>query len=260
MKNKIPPTTIIIAFMALCLIAPAITSVANAEWNLQVIDLSGNTETLSYNSLLNMPQTTVTADLYCYGLLVAGGDWSGVKLSDFFDQAQIDPTVGSILFSAQDGYTVIIPIDMAMRSDVIIAYEKDNVPLPETLRLVIPGANGNLWISMITSMNMSSLRPTGNLSQNFVRTIGAPPMQPTPQPTQTPQTTTPKNSTTVKPLVPPANSTQPESEQKATKQTPVSQNASFPVEVDYGAVIGLIVAVAAVGLVVYWRKNAQRSR
>jgi len=160
------------------------TPVARAEWNLQITDLTGNTDTLSFNTLLSMPKTTVNADLYCYGLMVTGGDWTGIKLSDFLDQTQISPNVGSIQFLAQDGYTVTIPIDMAMRSDVIIAYEKDNTPLPETLRLVIPGANGNIWISMITSMNMSSLQPSGNLSMNFVRSI-VPQIQPSQQqPTQ----------------------------------------------------------------------------
>jgi hypothetical protein len=69
---------------------------------------------------------------------------------------------------------------MVIRSDVIIAYEKDHAPLLETLRLVIPEANGNLWISMITSMNMSSLHPTENLSVNYVRTI-VPQIQPSQQ-------------------------------------------------------------------------------
>jgi DMSO/TMAO reductase YedYZ molybdopterin-dependent catalytic subunit len=232
------------------------TPVARAEWNLQITDLTGNTDTLSFNTLLSMPKTTVNADLYCYGLMVTGGDWTGIKLSDFLDQTQISPNVGSIQFLAQDGYTVTIPIDMAMRSDVIIAYEKDNTPLPETLRLVIPGANGNIWISMITSMNMSSLQPSGNLSMNFVRSI-VPQIQPSQQqPTQTQQTTSPKNETAIASPAPTENDSQPNVEPKVKiQQNSGAQVSGFPDEVGYVALFVVVVATSAVGLVVYRRKN-----
>jgi DMSO/TMAO reductase YedYZ molybdopterin-dependent catalytic subunit len=243
------------------LIAPAITSTASAEWNLQITDLAGNTAVLSYNTLLSMPKTTITADLYCYGLLVAGGDWTGIKLSDFFDQTQIDPTLGSIQFLAQDGYTVTIPIEMAMRSDVIIAYEKDNNSLQENLRLVIPEANGNLWISMITSINMSSLHPSGKLSEDFVRTI-VPQIQPSKQQqTQTQQTTPSKNETIIEPIVPTANVTQPNVEQKVTsQQNSGSQDTGFSVKVYYVVVFVVVVAITTVGLTIYRRRNTPQVR
>ena len=38
----------------------------------------------------------------------------------------------------------------------MIAYEKDDKPLAEGLRLIVPGANGAAWIAMITSITMST--------------------------------------------------------------------------------------------------------
>jgi DMSO/TMAO reductase YedYZ molybdopterin-dependent catalytic subunit len=256
MKNKTTLTIIILMVIGVFLIAPAIISTATAEWNLQITDLAGNTSALSYDTLLSMPRTTVTADLYCYGFLLTGGDWTGIKLSDFLDQTQIDPTLGSIQFLAQDGYTITIPIEMAMRSDVIIAYEKDNAPLLETLRLVIPEANGNLWISMITSMNMSSLHPTENLSVNYVKTI-VPQIQPSQQQQTQPQQTPPsKNETVIAPIVPTTNVTQPNVEQKEqVQQNSGSQDSGFPVEVNYVVAFVVVAVVAAVGLMTVRHKR-----
>ncbi len=51
-----------------------------------------------------------------------------------------------------------------MRPDVIIAYELDGNPLKENLRLVLPGTSGNLWISMIASITLSSTQVSGGES------------------------------------------------------------------------------------------------
>jgi len=76
-------------------------------------------------------------------------------LPDLLNQAGIDPSVATVDFIAQDGYSVSIPINTAMRSDIIVAYDLDSAQLNEVLRLVVPEANGNIWIARITSINMS---------------------------------------------------------------------------------------------------------
>jgi DMSO/TMAO reductase YedYZ molybdopterin-dependent catalytic subunit len=230
------------------------TSVANAEWTLKITDLTGNTQTLTYSQLLDMPKTTVTAGLYCYGLLVSEGEWGGVKLSDLLAQTNVDSTVRSILFFAEDGYSILISLDTAMKSDTIIAYEKDGISLQETLRLVLPEANGSFWISMVTSMNLTLSVASENLSANYVRSI-APPTTPMPQPSHPPlqPTTTPRSQPTVQPSTPPVSTNQPEQQQNTTKQNSSPQSQWMPIEVTYGLVI-VFAAVAVVGFVVYRRK------
>ncbi len=253
-KNKIHPTTIITILMAIFLIAAATTSVASAEWTIQINDLSGSTVTLTYSQLLAMPKINENADLYCYGLLVTGGNWGGVKLSDILAQTNVDSTVSSIQFLAQDGYSITIPIDTAMQPDVIIAYEKDNVPLAETLRLVIPEANGNFWISMITSINMTTAKANDNLSANYIRKIG-PPITASPQP-QTQPISPPKSEPTIEPIAPLPNATQPPTEENTTRHYGSSQEQqTFLVEPYYGVVIVVVIAVVAGGFLFYRRKN-----
>jgi DMSO/TMAO reductase YedYZ molybdopterin-dependent catalytic subunit len=233
-----------------------VTSVASAEWTLKISDASGNIVGISYSQLLEMPQTKVNADLYCYGLQVTGGEWGGVRVSDLLAQANVDSTGGAIQFSAQDGYSITIPLETALKADTIIAYEKDDVPLQETLRLVLPEANGAYWISMITSMNISSVDANANLSGNFVRSI-MPHITPTPQQSQAyaQPTATPKSEPTVEPSAPPA-STTPESQQNITKQIPSPAKQGMPIEFFYGlAIVVGIGTVAGVGFVAYRRKS-----
>jgi DMSO/TMAO reductase YedYZ molybdopterin-dependent catalytic subunit len=103
-----------------------------------------------------MPATTVYAELYCDGSLATYGNWTGILLRDLLVKAQLTPEVSSIQFTASDGYKVTIPIELAMKSQTIIAYQKDGRPLIEGLRLILQGSNGAAWISLITTIAMSS--------------------------------------------------------------------------------------------------------
>ncbi len=224
---------------------------------MQITNSAGKTLTLTYNDLLALPKTSVQADLCCYGSPVASGNWGGIQLSVLLNQTELDPSAASIDFTAQDGYKVSIPLETAMRSDVIIAYEKDGTPLVETYRFVIPQENGAMWIAMITTITLNTAAGVSGPSQPLAPSrINPPPVtyqqnppaiQPTPTPTPQIQTPTPapSNSSTTKPVAPPANVTQP---------TPAS--ASFPFETVYAAVIMLVIAVVIASFVVYRRKNA----
>jgi DMSO/TMAO reductase YedYZ molybdopterin-dependent catalytic subunit len=48
-----------------------------------------------------------------------------------------------------------------MREDVIVAYERDGVPLDEKLRLVLPGKWGYKWISRLTHIELVDYDFTG---------------------------------------------------------------------------------------------------
>lgn len=131
-------------------------SAQNSQWTLQVSNISNNTTIFNYDQILAMPATTVPASEYCYGSFVAGGNWTGVSLNYLLLQVGLDPSVASINFFASDGYTVSLQIQEATQPDVIIAYQLNNSPLAETLRLVVPDENGNMWIAMVTSITMST--------------------------------------------------------------------------------------------------------
>ena len=156
MKKKLLQTCLFLTLFGLLLITPIGRVSASSEWNLQVTNLAGTTVNYSYDQLLAMPESNVSAAEYCYGSLVTSGNWGGVSLSYLLQQAGLDPAVASVAFQASDGYAVSIPLQEAIQSDVIIAYQLNDSPLSEGLRLVVPEENGNIWIAMITSITMST--------------------------------------------------------------------------------------------------------
>jgi hypothetical protein len=103
-----------------------------------------------------MPKTTVYAELYCDGFLLTGADWSGVQLSYLLSQLNVGADVNSVQFTASDGYKVVIPIEVALLPQTIIAYQINGQPMPEELRLILPDYNGAAWISQIVSLSTSS--------------------------------------------------------------------------------------------------------
>ncbi len=153
-KKKLLQTCLFLTIFGLLSIMPLSKVSASTDWNLQVN--SPNTSlNYSLDQLLAMPVTTENANLACYGAPVANGDWSGVSLSYLLEQSGLDQTISSIDFVASDGYKVSLSLDDALGSSTIIAYQLNGASLPETLRLVMPGYNGNMWISLITSITMS---------------------------------------------------------------------------------------------------------
>ena len=153
MKNKLLQTCVLLLIFGLSLTIFIGKVSANPEWNLTITNLAGATTNYSYDQLSAMPVTNVSAALLCYGSIVTYGIWSGVSLSYLLQQAGVDPTVASIDFQAQDGYAVSIPLQVATQPNVIIAYEKNGLPLTEELRLVLPDENGAMWVALITSIN-----------------------------------------------------------------------------------------------------------
>jgi DMSO/TMAO reductase YedYZ molybdopterin-dependent catalytic subunit len=230
MKNKLSLFPFFLIILTLLLTTTHSIVLANSDPNLQIINLSGATFNFSYDQLLAMPKTTVTSDLFCNGVLKTTGDWGGVSLNYLLTQAQISPDVLSIDFNATDNYRTSIPISLAMTPQIIIAYDKNNQPLNEGLRLILPGINGPVWIASISSIAMSSEQvanpPSANTADNGVPVIPLPsytpneltPQQQTRQPTPTILQNQPTQTTTL-----PANTNSP-SQAKAAVQPSSHQN------------------------------------
>jgi len=238
MKKKNFQTSLLLIIFGLMLSGASTISLAYPDETLQITGEVNHPISLTLEELIAMPQTTVNAALYCYGDLVTSGDWTGVQLSRLLEMAEYNENAQSIQLDAEDGYSITILITEALREDVIIAYEKDDQP--ETLRLVIPGANGNLWISMINSLT---------LSKNAVATEQAP-FKPSElvQPSPTPQ-----QSTTPQPTAKPQSTPSPSPSSSPTA-APANVKASPP-EWMTAAAAGLVLALACTSLLLYFKKR-----
>ena len=134
------------------------------QWNLVLDGLVQSSLNLTLDDLRAMPETTENVELYCVDyptVAVEKGDWAGVRLGLLLEQAGVSPQAVKIAFYADDDYSTDLTMDTAMREDVIVAYERDGVPLDEKLRLVLPGKWGYKWISRLTHIELVDYDYTG---------------------------------------------------------------------------------------------------
>jgi hypothetical protein len=261
-KYKNIAISLAIAFLMFPLITPpSASATTSTQWNLSITSLNGTTINLSYDVILAMPKMIVSADLSCYGNLISSGAWGGVVLSDLLNLSGIDSSVAVIDFTAQDGYSVNIPIKTAMRSDIIVAYDLDGSQLNEVLRLVVPEENGNIWIAKITSIKMSISSgdqvQSETSGQSIINQYHAIVNTTTPAPQQLkPQVDTqpivPSNETTIKPVTPPTVITVPQSEQKIVREEDSGSPFKFVL-----VFLVAVVLVIVTGFIVYSRKKTQ---
>jgi hypothetical protein len=246
---------LILSLFMISVFGPNSSTVAHAdvtsdsEWRLTVYGSNNNCLNLSLSDLAAMPKSTVNAVLSCYGLIVADGNWGGVNLGLLLNMSGVEENTASIQFRAIDGYTITLPLEDAMQENVIIAYEIDNQPLPEGLRLVVPWANGNVWISMITSISQTNTI----VSESQLPTPISPPIPEFTIPPQQSPTPESRNQSTTPTATLPSN-TQP---QPAPQQD--SPGSILPNEYNYliaSAIIALI--AAATGYLFYKRRKTPK--
>ncbi len=134
---------------------PVYADTQEPTWRLVISGLVDHNLTLLSAEIKDLPKTTVNMSLICVDFpnyVVAQGDWTGVSLSLLLDQAGVSSEAIKVAFYARDGYSTDLTLETARRSDVILAYERDGIPLPEAPRLVVPGKWGYKWISQISDI------------------------------------------------------------------------------------------------------------
>ena len=157
MKKPTFQTVIITTIITLSLIITTYTNPtikAQTNTQLTITGLVDRPLNLSLNELAAMPTATVNAAIICVdspNQVLEQGYWVGVKLSTLLQTAGISTDTVKIGFFASDGYSTDLTVQTAMRSDVILAYQKDNQVL-SGLRLVVPGNWGYKWINQVTSI------------------------------------------------------------------------------------------------------------
>jgi DMSO/TMAO reductase YedYZ molybdopterin-dependent catalytic subunit len=246
LKKKILQASLLLTILGLAFASASAVSLGT-QGDLQIEGEVDHPLTLTIGEIEAMPQTTVNAALYCYGSLLINGTWTGVKLSLLLEAAGYNVNAGSVQFYATDGYTISIYMATALRSDVIIAYEQNGQPFSEVLRLVIPGANGNLWISMINRLQVNMEPYETSQSPTEAPKI-VPPTSPAPQSSPTPQPTSllsPTPESTPAPAVSPASS---------PTATPINAETT-PANWTIAAVAGVLLAVATASLVIYSKRR-----
>lgn len=113
------------------------------EWTLRVFGLVDKEVTLSYQDILNMPQTTVKCDIHCVTRWTRlDNQFTGVLFTDFLKAVGVELKSNYIMLHGDNDYTSNIEVKDLLRDDILLAHSFNGEPLTAKhgypLRLVVP--------------------------------------------------------------------------------------------------------------------------
>jgi len=112
-------------------------------WRLRLMGEVDNPVTLSWEELLALPKTEITADMHCVTTWSRlDNRWEGVAFQELVELVRPRPSAAFVVAHCDAGYTTSLPVQALADSDVLIAYRHDGIELPAEhggpLRLVVP--------------------------------------------------------------------------------------------------------------------------
>ncbi len=115
----------------------------DSKWRLQIKGEVEKPVALSWNELMQLPQTDLTCDIHCVtGWTLLDSKWQGIQMRELMDVVGVTNKAAFVIFEAHEGYTTSIPIQEAQKNNVILAHRFSNKQLVEQhgapLRGVVP--------------------------------------------------------------------------------------------------------------------------
>jgi DMSO/TMAO reductase YedYZ molybdopterin-dependent catalytic subunit len=114
-----------------------------ATWDFKVFGEVEEPVTLTYEELMALPQTEVTADIHCVTRWSRfDTSFKGVHWRELKKLVRPKPSARFVLAHAEQGFTSNLPLEALEEDDALIAWEADGEPLEREhgwpLRLVVP--------------------------------------------------------------------------------------------------------------------------
>ena len=93
-----------------------------ASWSLSIWGEVERPYSLTWDELLALPQHEVTTDIHCVTRWSKlDTTWTGVRVRDLLERAQVRPTARFVLAHAEQGYTANLPLSVLDDDDVLLA-------------------------------------------------------------------------------------------------------------------------------------------
>src|SRR5207248_1748553 len=128
-----------------------------SKWQLSVEGAVEEPVALSWKEFLALPQTKDVSDFHCvttWSKLEV--PWEGVQLSTVLALARPVQDASHVVFHSYDGYTTNIPLEEALKDDVLLVHTAEGKPLPVEhggpVRVITPQLyawNAAKWIQRI---------------------------------------------------------------------------------------------------------------
>ena len=139
-------------------------------WHLEIGGLVQNPAAWRFQDLVGFKPTTQETTLMCIsnGLdagLISNAVWKGLPLRDLLDQAGVLSGAARVRLHGVDNYTDTIPLEKAMESTTLLAYEMNGAPLPDRhgypLRVIVPGYFGEKNVKWVTKIEVTDVKAKG---------------------------------------------------------------------------------------------------
>lgn len=123
--------------------AGSVPDVDLTEWDFVVDGLVEEPKTWSWQEMVAMPTSTVTADIHCVTKWTKFDTaWTGIPVRTIWEQIGASDTATHVMIRAYHGFTANLPLDDFLADTSLFATRFDGGPLtPEhgyPLRLVVP--------------------------------------------------------------------------------------------------------------------------
>jgi DMSO/TMAO reductase YedYZ molybdopterin-dependent catalytic subunit len=127
------------------------------QWHLEVAGAVEEPMTLRWEDFQKLPQTEDVSDFHCVTTWSRMDvPWQGVQLSALAGLVRVRPEASHVFFTAYDRYTTNIPLEEALKDDVLLVHTADGKPLPRAhggpVRVITPQLyawKGAKWVRRI---------------------------------------------------------------------------------------------------------------
>jgi len=113
---------------------------------------------MSYLELLKLSAYSQVAYMPCVEGWGFTAKWTGFRVEDLLNIAELKPNATYVVFHSSDGYSTGLPLEYLRNNKVLIAYGINDVTLPPErgfpLQLVAVNKFGYKWAKWITSMEV----------------------------------------------------------------------------------------------------------
>lgn len=136
-----------------------------AEWKLSVVGLCDAPLEFDWEAFMALEQVEDVSDFHCVTTWSRFDvPWKGVRLSDVIALAQPQERAAFVFFESYDGYTTNLPLEEALKPDVLLVHEADGQPLAREhggpVRVITPQLyawKGAKWVRRIELLDSDRL-------------------------------------------------------------------------------------------------------
>jgi DMSO/TMAO reductase YedYZ molybdopterin-dependent catalytic subunit len=113
------------------------------DWHLKISGQVEHPQSIRFQNLMDLNPVALTCDVHCVtGWTLLDSQWAGIRITEIINQVNVKNSARYLIFEGHAGYTSSIPLDEAVKENVILAHQFFGKQLPKAhgapLRAVIP--------------------------------------------------------------------------------------------------------------------------